>query len=334
MSDLFIQDSSLKLSLADNRIVIKNQARELVREIHIDKVDSILLLGHPQITTQLLKKLSLRNINVYYFSKNGHFVSYLDSCRQDDFEKQEEQARAHFDDYFRLKLAQKIVSAKLRHQINLLSSFDDDGVLEEKDFQVFQNAIKKIQTASSVHEIMGYEGSCAKSYFYHLNLLTPVAFKFSGRSRRPAQDAFNSLLNLGYSLQYSFVIGAIKKSGLSLGFAMIHESHKHHAAFASDLMEEWRPVIVDNTVLSLIREGILTQKDFEEDPHLGIVLKTDAQKIFVEKLSLRMFEIHQYLEDDKKRYSFAYTLDMQLNSLIRAFKEKDPNCYLASYTRR
>ena len=99
---------------------------------------------------------------------------------------------------------------------------------------------------------MGYEGRIAKSYFYYLGLLVPDEFRFYGRSRRPAEDCFNSLLNFGYSLLYSCFLGLIRKNGLSYGFGVMHQSNQHHASLASDLMEEWRPIIVDNTILDLI----------------------------------------------------------------------------------
>ena len=112
---------------------------------------------------------------------------------------------------------------------------------------------------------MGYEGRLAKSYFYYLNLLVPDDLHFNGRSRRPAEDCFNSALNFGYSILYSCFMGLIKKNGLSLGFGVIHKHHQHHATLASDLMEEWRAVIVDATVMSMINGHEISKDQFYFD---------------------------------------------------------------------
>lgn len=178
---------------------------------------------------------------------------------------------------------------------------------------------------------MGYEGRIAKSYFYCLNLIVPDNFHFVGRSRRPAKDAFNSLLNLGYHFLYSFMVGMIKKFGLSQGFGMIHESHQHHATLASDLMEEWRAIIVDDTILTLLKNGWITEDDFslgDEESYLT----QEAQKIFLQALASRILEIHAYSKEDTKRYTCLYMLEMQIESFIRACKEGDASLYQEGFT--
>lgn len=238
MSDLYIQTSGLRLSYSKNQLIIKSTERMILLEISIDLLENILVFGNSQLSTQLIRQLASRKINVYYFSHVGHFLSCLDSYRQEDYEKQELQAVAYFDDEFRLSIAKKIARAKVSHQLSLLQSFDEDKLLDESDYHSFKEALEKLEKATSIAEIMGIEGRVAKSYFYQLSLLLPAAFHFTGRTRRPARDAFNSALNFGYSILYSCFIGLIKKNGLSVGFALIHEHHHHHATLASDLMEE------------------------------------------------------------------------------------------------
>ena len=46
----------------------------------------------------------------------------------------------------------------------------------------------------------------------------------------------------------------------------------------------------------------------------------------------RMLEIHQYVEVDKKRYTFFYMADMQIKGLIRAFESLKPELYVTGYT--
>ena len=173
-----------------------------------------------------------------YFSSKGEFLFSFDSFRKEDFEKQRSQARASFDADFCLGIARKIAAAKIGNQLNLLQAFDENDLLDEEDFKRFGDALVNLEQARSVAEIMGIEGRLAKSYFYLLNLLVIDGFHFSDRSRRPAMDKFNTLLNFGYSILYSCFMGLIRKNGLSLGFGVMHQPHDHHAVLASDLMEE------------------------------------------------------------------------------------------------
>ena len=144
-------------------------------------------------------------------------------------------------------------------------------------------------------------------------------------------DKFNTLLNFGYSILYSCFMGLIRKNGLSLGFGVMHQPHDHHAVLASDLMEEWRPVIVDDTVLGLVnRQEILEEHFIEKED--GIFLTPEGIEIFSRAMRERILEIHHYVELDKNRYTFLYAADQQIKSLIRSFEALDPAEYVSSYT--
>lgn len=190
MSDLFIQKSAYFLGLSNQKIIIKNSQREIEREVSIYLVDNLLIFGQAQISTQLLKASARENINVYYFSSEGKFLACLDSYRQEDFDKQEKQVRACLDQDFCLALSKEIVSAKVKYQLSLLKSYNQDGILSVDDFGRFHLTLQKIKEAESISQIMGYEGRIAKSYFYYLSLLVPDSFRFYGRRRQPCYGFF------------------------------------------------------------------------------------------------------------------------------------------------
>ena len=109
-------------------------------------------------------------------------------------------------------------------------------------------------------------------------------------------------------------MGLIRKNGLSFGFGVLHQSHRHYACLASDLMEEWRPVIVDNTIMQLILEESLKDEHFETKDNGTFILKDEGRKVFLLAMRERMLEIHQYIELDKKRYSFFTRLTSRLSA--------------------
>lgn len=279
----------------------------------------------------MLKSLSRHGISVFYFSSKGEFLFSMDSFKEEDYEKQRLQAQAAFDKSFCLKISQKIASAKIMNQSNLLKAYDEQELLDKMDFNQFQEACKKITSAQNIQEIMGIEGRVAKSYFYYLNLLVKDNFHFHGRNRRPSLDFFNALLNFAYSILYSCFIGLIRKNGLSPGFGVMHQPHSHHAILASDLMEEWRPVIVDETVMSLIKNGDIKEEHFDKIEN-EIHLTSEGIEIFSRAMRDRILEIHHYVALDKNRYTFLYMADQQIRSLIRCFKSESSDEYISCYT--
>ena len=333
MGDLYIQKSDYHLSLNENRLIVRNKDSMIEKEISLHLIENILIFGQAQLTTQLIKVLAQQRINVFYFSSNGNLLSFLDSGRESDYEKQRKQALFSLDPVCCLEIAKKIAAAKVTNQLHLLKAFDKDGILDELDFDHFGETISHIKTANSIAEVMGYEGRIAKSYFYLLNLLVPDEFRFYSRSRRPSKDPFNALLNFGYSILHACFIGMIRKNGLSLGFGMVHQPHQHHSVLASDLMEEWRPIIVDNTVMSLMLSQDIRTEHFTEGNDEGeVFLTAEGIEIFSRAMRSRILEIHHYVELDKKRYSFLYMADQQIKSLIRCFDSMNSEEFLSSYT--
>jgi CRISPR-associated protein Cas1 len=88
-------------------------------------------------------------------------------------------------------------------------------------------------------------------------------FEFKGRVRQPPTDKVNALLSLGYSLLYSEVRSWVAASGLDPYLGCLHSVEYGKPSLALDLMEEWRPILIDALVLSLINLKILDEMDFE-----------------------------------------------------------------------
>lgn len=331
MSDLYIQKSDLRLSLSKNKLIVRNVDSEIIKEISLNKIDNIIIFGDSQLTTQLQKKLLQLSIPVHFFSKVGQYFGSLVNYRIDDFEKQKCQLLACMDAKFCLDMAKKIIISKILFQKELLKAYSSIGLFDDKDFGRFEIAAKGVQESENLSEILGYEGKTAKSYFYYLNLLVPYEFRFKGRNRRPSKDPVNALLNFGYSILYSFFIGYIKKVGLSPGYGFMHQNKRRHATLASDIMEPWRPIIVDDLVLKLLRNGDLLLTDFIINEKEECYLTYDGQRIFLNALRTRMLEIHRYVELEKKRFTFPYMVEIQLQSLMDCFNNKDSKLFKDIY---
>lgn len=327
MSDLYVQKSDFRLSLFNNSIIVRNSDSEIVKEMSLNKVENILIFGDSQISTQLVKKLLQSKINIHYFSKVGQYLGGVNSYRNDDYEKQKNQMMACLDHQFCLEMTKKTIAAKIFLQKELLKAYDQDGLLDIDDLRKFDVAINHIGSCLTISEILGYEGRVAKSYFYYLGLMVPVRFKFHGRSRKPAKDEVNTLLNFGYHILYSFLVGYIKKVGLNPGIGFMHQNKRQHATLASDIMEPWRPIIIDDLMMQLLTHDVLLPSHFKYDDHLGCTLTSEGQKIFLNSMRSRMLEIHQYIELDKKRYTFPYTAELQLRSLVESFNHKNPHLF-------
>ncbi len=132
--------------------------------------------------------------------------------------------------------------------------------------------------------LMGQEGHGAKAYFSILRRALNKRLQFEARSRRPPKDPVNALLSLGYSLLTANFITAAEIVGLDPYCGFFHGLAAYgRPALALDLMEEFRPIIVDSIVLTLVNKRMLSATDFE--PARG----TDRPGVYLTRRGLRIF---------------------------------------------
>ena len=186
----------------------------------------------------------------------------------------------------------------------------------------------KLDSCDKIEQLMGYEGTAAKFYFQGLSKLVEPEFKFNGRSKRPPKDEFNSMLSLGYSILMNEIYGKIQNKGLNPYFGFIHRDKEKHPTLASDLMEEWRAVIIDSVVMSLVNGHEIQLEHFHHDLYEpGYYLTNDGMKIFINKLEKKLHTDTKYLSYVEYPVSFRRGMELQLGQLVNALEENDATIY-------
>jgi CRISPR-associated protein Cas1 len=115
--------------------------------------------------------------------------------------------------------------------------------------------------------LLGTEGQAANLYFsqFPRMLKAPApgsGFDFKSRNRRPPRDPVNALLSFGYALLLKDCFSALCTVGFDPYCGFFHAGRHGKPSLALDLMEEFRAIIADSVVLTLINNGSLTPQDF------------------------------------------------------------------------
>lgn len=130
---------------------------------------------------------------------------------------------------------------------------------------------------------MGLEGACSNAYFDALAGCVPADVTFDGRSRRPPRDLPNAALSNGYAILLSECVGALHAAGLEPSLGIAHAPTDKGPSLALDLMEHFRPLLVDQTVMGLLRTRKLRPEHGAIEAEAGGVwLSADGKKIPVD----------------------------------------------------
>ena len=131
-----------------------------------------------------------------------------------------------------------------------------------------------------------------------------------------------------YSIILNEIYGKLEAKGLNPYFGFMHSDREKHPTLASDLMEEWRAVIVDATAMSLVNGHEIERSDFYEGDDGGVFLNASGFKIFIKKMENKLNTDSKYLETVDYRVNFRRAMDIQINSFCHAMEQKDSSLYL------
>ncbi len=281
--------------------------------IPLVKIDEVAALGEVTLTASALHLLLERNIEITFLGHYGQFKGRLSPPFSKNSLLRMAQYRAHLDMAKRCELARRFVIGKLSNQRTLLQRYrrhrDDPemSVAIEQMADLLANLARLpvdkpgvVQQVASgdnrvegtpLETILGMEGAGSAAYFRNFGkfLSDQELWPFAGRVKRPPTDPVNSLLSFGYSLLTNKVASIIQFVGFDHFVGYLHSSFYGTPALALDIMEEFRPIIVDSVVLTLLNNRMLTPGDFVVELQ-AFRLQQDRRKVFFTKFEERLNE--------------------------------------------
>ncbi|MBU1063825.1 CRISPR-associated endonuclease Cas1 [bacterium] len=201
-------------------------------------------------------------------------------------------------------------SAEISNVINLLNRSIDD--LNHLDGNI--NELR--------NKILGIEGYAGRQYWQLLGGLMPERFQFCERSRNPAKDEFNCLLNYAYGVLYGIVERACIIAGLDPYVGFIHTDNYNKTSLVFDIIEAYR-IYAEETVLGLFSARKITPKLF--DPYLnGLTLNTEGKKVLLEKYNQFLDEAVRYSgRNIKRRDIVQFDLHKFAKELVKMYGGED-----------
>jgi CRISPR-associated protein Cas1 len=164
-----------------------------------------------------------------------------------------------------------LIDQKLLNQQQLLWIFEGNTKQEQEAIEKTQHRIassrshlKKLERLPFEElkkKIIGVEGSAGRIYFGLVSANLPEAYRFRGRSRRPAKDMFNALLNYAYGMLYSIIEGAIITAGLDPYIGVLHRDDYNKPVLVYDIIERYR-IWADAVVIRLCRQRVIFEEFF------------------------------------------------------------------------
>lgn len=310
--------------LHKNGDCFKVKTDDKVFEISCKKVSSILISTAAYITTDAIKMAMENNIDIVFVDEFGDpygrvWHSKLGSTT---LIRRRQLEIAETEDG--LMLALEWVKSKFNNQIELLKRLRQTRPHRSAEITSYIEKLEKVSEGlnnlgGTIDEcrstIMGIEGSGGRIYFEALSSLMPDRFKFDGRSRNPAKDEFNALLNYAYGVLYSLVEKACIIAGLDPYVGFIHTDHYNKKSLVFDLIENYR-IWADEVVVNLFAGRKVKVEHFEAIPN-GFTLNKEGKAVLLTDFNAFMDESVRYRERNiKRRNIIQFDCHRLANNLI------------------
>lgn len=329
MSHLYLTENGLKIGLDQGQLTVRKAGEKKVEKIPFGTIDSISVYGLAQLSTQLIRRCFQNGIPILYYTEDGHYLGKTNALESVDPFRQKKQIELVDNRQFCFAWAQMIVSVKIKNSIAVLNSMPERYLFQESEIKGLQHSLKMLPSAQSLDEILGHEGNAAKCYFACLAKLVPEEFAFQGRSSRPPKDPMNSMLSYGYSLLHRSIVGAIERHGLHPYFGFMHKLKSGHASLASDLIEEYRAVLIDRSIVNLVNTCEIGPEDFYRSETGAIFMSRGVMKKLSNHISSELSERRKYYSfwQDLRFYSFQSMLDKKIPTLVKAIEGSNVASY-------
>lgn len=267
MPNLYLTEQGSILRKRGERLIVEKDGSVLL-DVECHKIDSVLIFGNVQVTTQAVCELFEHGIELAILTKTGRLRGQLTSPATKNIDLRIAQFKRHEDEGFKATFAAAIVKGKIKNSVQMLRGFaynhQDLSLAEE--INILEAALEKVDGQPSPEAMSGVEGLAARYYFTAFGKMILAVFEFKGRLKRPPPDPVNALLSLGYTMVYNEILSLLDGMGFDPYIGYYHSVVYGRASLASDLQEEWRAPIVDRLTLRLVNNRVLTADDFYDNP--------------------------------------------------------------------
>lgn len=280
---LYVQTQGAMLHLEHDTLRVEVD-RETRLRVPLIRLSGVVVFGRVMVSPYLIERCAEDGRALVWLDARGRFRARVEGQTRGNVLLRRAQHLALSDPDRPWQIARQIVGAKVQNSRQVLlrgareAATEDDQRILQAAAERLAAALGRVRLAHDLDVVRGAEGEAARVYFEAFGSLVRVGretFAPDGRTRRPPRDRANAILSFLYTLLRAECAAALEGVGLDPQIGFLHALRPGRPALALDLMEEFRPVIVDRLALRLINRRQLAPGDFEELPG-GAVQLTEA----------------------------------------------------------
>jgi CRISPR-associated endonuclease Cas1/CRISPR-associated protein Cas4 len=306
---LYVQEPGARVTKSGETLIVETETGKT--EVAIGDVSELVLHGPVSLTTPAIGALLREGIPITWASSGGWVLGHTVSTGHRNVSIRIAQYRAAFDERRCLIFARSLVRAKIRNSRVFLRRNHKAGDPAERDatLEALARLAERALHSPTEAELLGLEGEAAARYFrLFATMLSEAArdfpeFSFERRTRRPPADPINAMLSLSYALLTRTWLCVLSAVGFDPYLGLYHRPRFGRPALALDMMEPFRSILSDSTVIQVINNGEVKADGFIS-AGTAVNLKPHARRALIAAYERR-------LNQDVTHPLFGYRVSMR-----------------------
>ena len=320
---LYLTEQGAVLRKAGDRFLVEKED-EVLLDLPYHKLESVLLFGNIQVTTQAMAELLEKGVSLSLFSRHGSYRGSLTPARGKNIELRLAQFEAYRDSARAFAIAKSIVAAKITNGLSVLARYRERNPVSpefEQRRAALQQAVNAAASAQDLAALDGVEGAAARAYFTSLMEFNRSTMTWPGRVKHPSTDPLNALLSLSYTLLMHELGALLEGLGLDPYLGFLHQMDYGRPSLALDLLEPFRHPVADRLVLTLVNRSVIGEDDFRsEGDRPGLFLAPQPLKRFFAEYERWMLERPCKKDGSPPPPSFRDRLKTEVEALAAALR--------------
>jgi CRISPR-associated protein Cas1 len=291
---LYLAMQGTHARLDAGRIIVESADDQKLLDVASGTVTRIVSFGAIGISAGLRSWALASDVDLVFLSRRGTYLGHAQAAAgQHRITRLRAQLAAADDTARAIQFGRAVIEAKVRKQMIMLQRLARRGNADTVGGAASQmdHLLTMLPDCQTREELMGIEGAAAREYFGALGQIMPDGMTFNGRSRRPPEDIINAALSYGYAIILSETVSALCAAGLDPAIGLLHADDDTRPSLALDLMEEFRPLIVDQVVIAAARRAELRpEHGHREEAVHGVLLTKAGREVLVAGYERRMLQ--------------------------------------------
>jgi CRISPR-associated protein Cas1 len=336
LNTLFVTTQGAYLTKDGQSIAVKIEKKIKLR-LPLLNLDGVVCFGRVGASPSLMAACAEAGVSISFLSNYGRLQARVLGFTSGNVLLRREQYRLSDSPDACLGIAKSMIVGKIANcRTTMMRSARDSNESDRSEklrnaCVALKDRLSLAQRSTNLDQLRGVEGEAASIYFDSFNamLAGDPNLKLNGRSRRPPQDPVNSMLSFMYVILSHDIRSACESVGLDSQVGFLHRDRPGRPSLALDLMEEFRAVLVDRFVITLINRKQVSSSDFELQPSGGYTIKDSARRMMLKSWQERKKETmtHEFMNETVSLGLFVHLQARLLARHIRGDLDAYPPCF-------